>query len=944
MIQISFIIIFLISTINNKSIISTDLFNTNYLGNINEIHYLNSENPKEILTFSNDMINKLDLQTNQIKFSKLLSNTKNQISVNDYIIMVINNNSYSDLYYSSTGILANSFNNFKNINKFNASYVNKNQKEINFVSNEKQFKIFNSGKNLFEVNLNNNNNEFFLDFNLNEDKKIINYLILNNDKYELYEINMLKISISKPNITKSFENQKEKENVILKENYIYIIKKNIINIINIDNNKINSIKIDGNIENIYKDFLKPNFIIIKTNEKIYLIENENILNKYNIKNYSLCSSSRESNSLLCINNNLNLIKYSEKNEKKYNLLTEIPINNIQVFSVFPYNGNIITIVDNNIIFQFELNEDDKIIKYNSMFINKITNIVYSELISINIPNQNLNNNNLNKFSYSTINNLKNNFDILKIITNMINIIISDLKTFIEHSKNILNETISFIKNRRQFMRNFKNEKMNNGSIYNYLFLFTSDNYLYVLNAYNGDILYTNKFSGNLIKISKNNINYNKNLIEPSVEMIFEENKKIISYKYLLLKNKIEFQNSDFYELKKNIISLQQKLIQNEKDNNNGYINLNKEISKNINDNEQLINYLINKYSFYAKNNSLYAFKFNLIQNEIIMSLIFNFNYEKLIAYKTPNININAPNTYLNEGKIFYKYINNNLVYIISMKKTNLVFTIIHGQNGKIIDEQVIRNVDGKSVKYAFEDNWGIITYKKNLKTFTRNEIFSFELMKSKIETSLMSLLKKYFNNNNKGKNNKKNIFENFEDIEILTNTFVSSRAIKKISISSTLYSNSNKFVIFTLDNDMLYLVDKRELSPRRPYMIELKGKKVLDPEKNSIYVDNEFKPYNPVIEIDYNYVIFNENDKVKNIGIGVTENESTFLLCIIGNNVNCKKVYPDKMYDKLNRETFKAEVIVLFTFIMILIIYSLRKYSKNIEFKNLFLGIKYQNK
>ena len=371
-----------------------------------------------------------------------------------------------------------------------------------------------------------------------------------------------------------------------------------------------------------------------------------------------------------------------------------------------------------------------------MFINKITNIVYSELISINIPNQNLNNN-LNKFYYSTVNNLKNNFDFLKIITNMINIIISDLKTFIEHSKNILNETISFIKNRRQFMRNFKNEKMNNGSIYNYLFLFTSDNYLYVLNAYNGDILYKNKFSGNLIKISKNNINYNKNLIEPSVEMIFEENKKIISYKYLLLKNKIEFQNSDFYELKKNIISLQQKLIQNEKDNNNGYINLNKEISKNINDNEQLINYLINKYSFYAKNNSLYAFKFNLIQNEIIMSLIFNFNYEKLIAYKTPNININAPNTYLNEGKIFYKYINNNLVYIISMKKTNLVFTIIHGQNGKIIDEQVIRNVDGKSVKYAFEDNWGIITYKKNLKSFTRNEIFSFELMKSKIETSLM---------------------------------------------------------------------------------------------------------------------------------------------------------------------------------------------------------------
>ena len=182
--------------------------------------------------------------------------------------------------------------------------------------------------------------------------------------------------------------------------------------------------------------------------------------------------------------------------------------------------------------------------------------------------------------------------------------------------------------------------------------------------------------------------------------------------------------------------------------------------------------------------------------------------------------------------------------------------------------------------------------------------------------------------------------ENNEDVTILSHTFVIPRHIKFIKASTTLNNNSNKFIIIAFDNNMIYLIDRRNLSPRRPIMIEEKGKKIIDPTKNSIYIDNELKPYNALIQLDFNFVLEKSEKSVTDILIGATENESTFVLCSIGNDVECIRVYPDKMYDKLNRENFKAEYIILFTSLIIIIVYWLKKYTKQLEFKNTFLQIK----
>ena len=42
--------------------------------------------------------------------------------------------------------------------------------------------------------------------------------------------------------------------------------------------------------------------------------------------------------------------------------------------------------------------------------------------------------------------------------------------------------------------------------------------------------------------------------------------------------------------------------------------------------------------------------------------------------------------------------------------------------------------------------------------------------------------------------------------------------------------------LFSETNNMIYLIDRRELSPRKPIMTEENGKKILDPTKNNIYI------------------------------------------------------------------------------------------------------------
>ena len=243
------------------------------------------------------------------------------------------------------------------------------------------------------------------------------------------------------------------------------------------------------------------------------------------------------------------------------------------------------------------------------------------------------------------------------------------------------------------------------------------------------------------------------------------------------------------------------------------------------------------------------------------------------------------------------------------------------------------NIDLSSITFLFEDNWGIISYIKREKGFKRNEIFTFELMKQEIEYSLTNLFEKYF----KSYSSLSTI--DINDITILSKTFVLDHHVKGLYKSISQLSNANKFIIILFENNKILLIDRRSFSPRRPIMKDIKGKPTFDPSINSIYVDQELPGYQGIVNINHKFILDSniKIDEINDIVVSPTGNESTFIICSIGVDLKCYKVYPDKIYDSFNTSYLKC-FIGIFLIVSIIVVGMIRRYVKKMEFKNLFFA------
>ena len=177
------------------------------------------------------------------------------------------------------------------------------------------------------------------------------------------------------------------------------------------------------------------------------------------------------------------------------------------------------------------------------------------------------------------------------------------------------------------------------------------------------------------------------------------------------------------------------------------------------------------------------------------------------------------------------------------------------------------------------------------------------------------------------------------EITILSHTFVLDRHVKKMFKSQTEYNNANTFIMLLYENNKIYLIDRRTFSPRRPFTKDVKGKETFDATINSIYVDPELKGYKPIVLVDSKAVLDAKREltEVNDVVVAPTQSESTFMVCSIGNDVACYKVFPDKIYDSYNKGT-QAVIIVIFTIVFGVCIWFVRRYVKRKEFKNVFLN------
>ena len=720
-------------------------------------------------------------------------------------------------------------------------------------------------------------------------------------------------------------------------------------------------------------FYEQNALLVKGQKYFYYFLDGEISFQFETKSHLGCSMSNlPSPRIYCYledeTSDKNLVAYYPNSEGKlerefYTIDSLVKIysdsntlDRVRIIEANPFNNRIFTIVTTNRIIEFKIN-DDKNVDIIAEMENNYENYITSELFIYKRETSNNNNEIFDSFSqyqnyYTTINSMKGNVNLFKILKTMCQIIINDVKEIANSLYNSFQDLKNLINNLIYKKAFDLGKEISNKSNEAFLFLVTENNLFKVLDAYTGKILFIQQFPrAHKIRIIKDDTTTNQRY----VSILFgKKNFFVYDLKYNKFINDV---SSIIHKL-----DLRDGLLINEERLTvimKSFLSLVKEnpiydLSRYQLD-EKIFGPNKEKIALYVdyEKSVLYILKFYINKkNEQKLIMLHNFNFGKLISISNPKIPEDISQHHLSEGKIFYKFINNNIYYILSSEtkeiktdeneskkktKERLILTILDGKNGKILEEKILENIDISSVRYLFDQNYGLISYTKINKGFKRNEILSFELMNKNVDYSLVRLLKnKFFNQNQPKKVKEDNNNEN--EIEIILKTYITERSIKSLSLSKSKYNKGNKYVLMVFDSNDLQLIKREELSPRRPNMIKIKGKATFDPENNSIYADKELPGYTPVVTFNPNNKFINK-DKVDVYDIKTIEgeNESTFITCIIGVNIECTEMYPDKLYDKLSPQ-FKKELLVAVTFGFIVFIFFFRKYHIREEFKKAFLG------
>ena len=217
-------------------------------------------------------------------------------------------------------------------------------------------------------------------------------------------------------------------------------------------------------------------------------------------------------------------------------------------------------------------------------------------------------------------------------------------------------------------------------------------------------------------------------------------------------------------------------------------------------------------------NSYYGVKVNRVSHEkLLLSQVWSLNLESssIIDFKLSNIHEHTTTTYLTGGKILYKFLDNNLgVVVYTHDRRTLLFSVINSYNGKILYQASITNVDfTQRINTVFEENIVLVSYIKKDKNINRNEVFIVEIMKREIEHSFINLIEKVLQFDSKTENS-----SNLDETDLIFQEacYIIPKRVKHIYTSETKLNISNKQIIFVLENNLVYFLDRRFAGGRRP--------------------------------------------------------------------------------------------------------------------------------
>jgi hypothetical protein len=732
----------------------------------------------------------------------------------------------------------------------------------------------------------------------------------------IYEVNLAKTANKTANVISTFQLKENftinKSRFILTSSFLFILNNKGDYLVQ-DHSKVGNTNIESKLNFISDDYQIEKFSysshivflnLEKSNIQILSLEN-NTISPINIERekkeeiyYDIIHTVKKSFIYLLKKKNMNTyVVYdinllASNNETKIDVLSKHTVNEdfkTKRFFINPYNLNMMVI----------LSEENKIftISKEKNYYNKIDlslgSFVFAEIVGYySDPSQNVQIEN-----YKSLNQVIYQKEFSNIITNLFKIIVSDLEDVFNKIKNSLTN----FNTKSEFSIPMTKTK-------HYLILFTESEDLVILNAFDKSLISRqNMKNKNVYKILRHTDDDINRGDKKYISIIFKEklSDNLTAFKFNLENTELSEDHATINELlfEEEIKSQSELLVNNP---STSPVILTGKLQR-----HSLALY-DNKFSVESKANNVYGIKYKSSNGKLEMNIAWNIYLKAnttMLSSHLPNIHANIITTYNVQGKVFYKYIDGNMLLLLSkVEAKNLLVSLVHTSSGKVLHQSLIENVDfSQKINTIFEENLVLINYVRKEKNLVRNEIFTVEMMKREIEHSFINLLEKIFklslwSDESPLEYASDSISET--DLVFLTQTYILPRKVKEISTSKSNLNVANKYLLFLMENNSVFFLDKRIVSPRRPLMKEDKAKglaPVLDP-LNSPYIDPELVPYNPVINFDFKFLL-NANvaeDQVDKVLVSPTQYESIFLVCTEGLNLACYKVYPDKTFDTLN--------------------------------------------
>jgi len=300
--------------------------------------------------------------------------------------------------------------------------------------------------------------------------------------------------------------------------------------------------------------------------------------------------------------------------------------------------------------------------------------------------------------------------------------------------------------------------------------------------------------------------------------------------------------------------------------------------------------------------------------------------EKIVAFasRTEDPVVNVGNV-LGNRTVLYKYLYPNLVSYatINEEDRSLYINLIDTITGELLHSQKHTNekVDINSpVNLVFGENWYVYSY-LSAEPIPEQRITVVELY-----DSLESNVKKSDPNMQysplKGNINKP---------EVISKSYYFPEIIQDLELSSTKFSITSKAIIIKLANDQITFVPKFVLNARSKEEANMS-----DDDKKEFMAS----PYMSSIPINDNFIISHQRELImgddSKLVSSATNLESTTIVCEIGNDVFCSRIYPSGQFDVMSPSFEKFQLFGTI-FIVIVIVYYLHPTVANKKLKILWM-------